>query len=218
MHEFYCDVKAKKNLVPSAKHRKNGSRSRRCSLPSDRMTNKQWIERNGPVMTYNLNKPMTWEQFTNPDLSNSAREDYLNSLIERFSMNQKTFAEMFGVSVATMARAVKKFDLNIQFVKGKFPNAEQRAEFERFLNTDLVDEVEIEECADEPNQPEVDVVAEQVEEPAEDESQKKISSMRMREVTLRFEGVLDIDAIANSLKMILGNNTGGEIEIICKIH
>lgn len=203
MDEFYRDVKDRKSLVPSSKRRKIGSRSLKCRLPSDHMTNKEWMERNGPVMTYNLNKPMSWEQFTSGDLSNNAREEYLNHLIERFCLNQRIFAEMFGVSVATLARTIRRLELNVNFVKGRFPNAEQLKAFERFLNPE--EEHSEQETQEEPIGGET--VAQEIPEP-----------MRMSEVTLKFSGVLDVDAVANSLKMILGENTTGELEIVCRIR
>lgn len=203
MDEFYREVRSRKSLVPSSRRRKSGVRSLQCTLPSDRLTNKEWIERNGPVMTYNLNKPMSWEQFTSSDLSNQAKEEYLNHLIERFCLNQRIFAEMFGVSVATLARTIKRLELNVNFVKGRFPSAEQLKSFEQFLNPE---EEQVEQ------EPQVESIEEEI------VVQENAEPMRMNEVSLKFSGLLDIDAVANSLKMILGGNATGEMEIVCRIR
>ena len=171
------------------------------------MTQREWIERNGPVMSYNLRKPMSWEQFTNENLGNDVKEEYLNGLIGQFSVNQRILAEMFGISVATLSRTIKRLGLNINFVKGKFPNEEQMAAYEAFLNP----EVEQEEL--EP-QEEYDTAIDESE--AQEPTQKAVTSMT--EFSIKFQGVLDIDTVANSLKMILGRHAEGEIEIICKIR
>lgn len=207
MDEFYRDVREKKSLVPSSRHKKSGARSMRCRLPSDHMTQREWIERNGPVMSYNLRKPMSWEQFTNEKLGNDVREEYLNGLIEQFSVNQRILAEMFGISVATLSRTIKRLGLNVNFVKGKFPNEEQMAAYEAFLNPE-VEQEELEQ------QEEYDTAIDESE--AQEPAQNAVTSMT--EFSIKFQGVLDIDTVANSLKMILGRHAEGEIEIICKIR
>lgn len=139
----------------------------------------------------------------------------LMSLIERFSVNQRILAEMFGVSVSTLARTIKRFGLNVLFVKGRSPNEEQYKEYMKFLNPspeDETDEAQLHE--DEP----VLVEQEQVEELSNQDEADDSTPMRMKEIRMSFGGKLSVDAIANSLKVILGNNTYGEMEIICKIQ
>ena len=41
--------------------------------------------------------------------------------------------------------------------------------------------------------------------------------MSMRQFNIKFTGKIDVDRIANSLKMILGNNSSGELEITCNL-
>lgn len=63
MKEFYDDVRDKKALVPSSRHRVCGSKSKKCSLPSDNLTDAQKCKLNGPCETYAINKPCDWATF-----------------------------------------------------------------------------------------------------------------------------------------------------------
>ena len=63
MNDFDYEVLQKKRLARQAFHKKGGSKSRKCPMSTDRMTRKQWIERCGEVVTYELGKPMGWEAF-----------------------------------------------------------------------------------------------------------------------------------------------------------
>lgn len=56
MDDFTYDCWQKKQLAQQARHRKRGSKSRKCSLPSDSLTKKQWKERNGKTLSINLNR------------------------------------------------------------------------------------------------------------------------------------------------------------------
>ena len=60
MNDFDYDALQKKRIASGAFHMKRGSRSKRCSLPSDNLTPAQLKRRNGPVSTYKLDQPMSW--------------------------------------------------------------------------------------------------------------------------------------------------------------
>lgn len=63
MSDFEYDCWQRKRLAQQAKYRKCGSKSKKCSMSTDHMTQKQWKERNGKVVTVNLNQPITWDEF-----------------------------------------------------------------------------------------------------------------------------------------------------------
>lgn len=214
MNEFDYEVKSRKSLVPSAKKRRDGSKSRKCSLPSDHLSRKEWNERNGPVMTFNPSKPMSWEQFTNGGLSPAIKEEYLNGLIARYSVNQRIIAQMFGIAPATLQRAIKKENLNVNFVKGKFPNKEQMEQFRLFLEG-YQEPRNDDETIDEDTRGEYDTA---LADEYETVCTPPQTSMKMREFTIKFEGKLNIDEIANSIRFMLGGCVEGEMEIACKIN
>ena len=109
MTDFEYDILQKKRLAHMAQYRKRGSKSRKCSLSTDHMTEKQWKERNGKVYTCNLNAPMSWEDFR--ALSGTTQKAYIQHLIN---------------------------GLGVSFKVGSSMNKEQRALWEKFLYGDHV--------------------------------------------------------------------------------
>lgn len=205
MNDFEFDIMQKKNIANSARKQKIGTRSKKCSLPSDRLTNKQWKERNGEVMSYNLSKPIEWGEFK--ALPNEIQEEYLVGLQKKYSVTATDIAKMFGVKPLTVTRHVVAKELNVSFHRGRSMSAEQRTEFAKFLSGDVTREDEL--------------VIQTPNEITSDESAAAGGSdvsMKMNGVSLSFSGKIDIDAIANSLRHILGTEAVGKIQIICDIE
>lgn len=202
MNDFEFDIMQKKSIAHSARKQKIGTRSKKCSLPSDRLTNKQWKERNGEVMSYNPSKPMEWSEFKM--LPSRVQEEYIIGLQKKYSVTATDIAKMFGVKPLTITRHVVAKELNVSFHRGRSMSTEQRAEFAKFLNGDVTEETTPTAYASR------DDVCD--EHPSEDSGD---TTMRMCGVSLTFAGKIDIDAIANSLRHILGTDAVGKIQIIC---
>ena len=135
MKDFDYEVRQRKQLAQQARHKKNGSKSKKCSLPSDRLTAKQWKERNGEVMTYDLSKPMGWLQFK--QLPADIQHEYINKLIAEYDASQSFFAKMFGISINTFKRYMEVIGFNHVFVQRR-PTALVMQAQARFLG--VVDE------------------------------------------------------------------------------
>lgn len=132
MHDFYFDVKEKKKLVPSARRRVCGSRSKKCSLPSDNLTPAQWKKKNGSIITMNLNIPMTWEEFKK--LPDDLQKEYIMRCISRFNCNMSSFAELFNVHFTSVKRKFVNLGIDMSlFQAGKKMTKEQKVEFENWL-------------------------------------------------------------------------------------
>lgn len=206
MTEFDYDCYRKKNVAHSAARRKGGSKSKKCSLPSDHMTQKQWNERCGQVMSYNIGRPMAWAEFS--QLPKDLKEEYMNNLIEKYNANARTIAEVFGVSVATVFRVVKTDGLNVTFLKGKHPTGEKYEAFRKFMDGEsgLDEEVAVDniEAIEEPP----DVV-----DPVGEAKKTKLDSF-----TMNFSGEINVDMLANSLRYILSGSKAAKIQIICDLE
>lgn len=110
MNDFDYDVLQKKRLGYGARHMKRGSKSRRCSLPSDHLTAAQLKGRNGPVSTYNLEKPMTWEDFK--AMPKDLQQSYIASLQSRFGVGTTTISkELFGLSAVSLRQYMTRHGL-----------------------------------------------------------------------------------------------------------
>ena len=105
MNDFDYDVLQKKRTAAGARHMKRGSRSKRCSLPSDHLTPAQLKRRNGPVSTYKLDEPMRWDDFKAMPVD--LQKKYLTNLVETYGATNEMLGDMFYVH-PTHVGAVKK--------------------------------------------------------------------------------------------------------------
>ena len=105
MNDFDYDVLQKKRTASGARHMKRGSRSKRCSLPSDNLTPAQLKRRNGPVSTYKLDEPMKWDDFKAMPVD--LQKKYLTNLVETYGATNEMLSDMFYVH-PTHVGAVKK--------------------------------------------------------------------------------------------------------------
>ena len=105
MNDFDYDVLQKKRIAAGARHMRRGSRSKRCSLPSDHLTPAQLKRRNGPVSTYKLDEPMRWDDFKAMPVD--LQKQYLTNLVETYGATNEMLGDMFYVH-PTHVGAVKK--------------------------------------------------------------------------------------------------------------
>lgn len=206
MSDFEFDCMKKKQLAGQAKYRKRGSKSKKCSLPSDGMTNKQWKERCGPVITYNPNKPMVWEDFKK--LPDHIQAEYITNLQHKFGVTAVDLSKMFGVQPLTVRKHADANNLGVEFPRGHAMSAAKKAEWDKFVCPEQDEPAFLDdECEEWP-----------AEEPAGDmPAPAQPEAMKMKNFSLRFSGNIDVNMIANSLKWILGESPNGELEIICNL-
>ena len=215
MNDFEFDCMKKKQLAGQARHRKRGSKSKKCSLPSDYMTQKQWKERCGPVVSFNFNKPIEWDHFKR--LPAVVQKEYITNLQKRFGATAVDLGNMFGVRALTVRKHADTNDLGIDFPRGHAMSASKKDEWARFLGceeneSDISKQVEVEQVVE-------DSVI--IEESKDDATPSNIDSsypnMSMKRFNIQFSGTINVDMIANSLKLILGDSSEGNIEIICNL-
>lgn len=214
MTDFEYDCYRKKSIAHSAMKRKCGSKSKKCSLPSDRISTKQWNERCGDIVSYQLGKPMTWKEFGK--LPKDIKEEYLNNLISKYSANARNMADMFDVSVATIFRVVKNEGLNVRFQKGRHPTGFEAEQFKKFLTGNL-DDVYEQLTVQNENTAELCNEAEKDQQSIEG-VEKEQTGTRLDSFTMNFSGEIDVDMVANSLRYILGKGRKAKILLSCEIE
>ena len=110
MHDFDYDAMQKKRIARGASHMKRGSKSKKCTLPSDYLTAAQKRRLNGPVSTYKLDEPMSWESFK--AMPEDLQKKYILNLQETYQANDKMIAKLFGKSDVTVGEHRKRLGLN----------------------------------------------------------------------------------------------------------
>ncbi len=104
MHDFDFDIMEKKRIAQGARARKCGSKSRKCTLPSDYLTAAQKKGLNGKVSTYNLSEPMTYSKFrVMPD---DLQKEYLLKLRNEMGASQTAIGEMMQCSPETVRQTL----------------------------------------------------------------------------------------------------------------
>jgi hypothetical protein len=211
MNDFDYEVLQKKRIAQSARHRKIGSKSKKCSLPSDGMTHKQWKERNGEVMSYNLNAPMKWKDFKY--MPKDLQEQYLEKLRDEHGALQRDVANMLGITPNAFSAYVRKRGIDL-FCKRKSKSTDE-VKWNAFLNGDSEEAAEQSAPAAEELTEEAAVEA-PVEAKPEPAAAKKAAAFTLDNFTLEFSGEFDPDAIRNSLAMILQKGQRVRIQISCQ--
>ena len=133
MNDFDFDVMTKKRIARGAAARKCGSKSRRCTLPSDYLTDAQKKARNGKMSTYNLSKPMTYEQFKL--MPRDLQREYLLKLRNDMHASARVIAQMFGCSYETVRVVIRDLGINTGG-KRLYMNLDQLLRWNNWLSGD----------------------------------------------------------------------------------
>lgn len=210
MNDFDYDAMQKKKLCASARKCKNGSKSRKCSLPSDYMTAAQLRAKNGPITVCNLNKPMSWETFKL--LAEDLQQEYIKGLNSRFSVGLSQISEdLFGKSQAALRLYLQGKD-NMVFVLGKRLNLNERMMWEQWLNSN---KEESEEAVEEEPVP---VCAEDEQEVVEESAPAVTDTpaFGMSKLCVEWRGEFDPIAFVDQLKRLVLPN--GEVCIRLEVE
>lgn len=105
MNDFDYDVLQKKRLGYGAKHKKGLRKG--CTLPSDHLSEAEKKARNGEVKTYNLDLPMTWEDFK--AMPKDLQETYIRNLQSRFNVGLSYIStDVFGMNRMTLPQHMSR--------------------------------------------------------------------------------------------------------------
>ena len=106
MHDFDFDIMEKKRIAQGARARKCGSKSRKCTLPSDYLTAAQKKGLNGKVSTYNLSGPMTYNTFR--AMPDDLQKEYLLKLRNEMDATLTAMGKMMQCSPETVRQALMR--------------------------------------------------------------------------------------------------------------
>ena len=112
MNDFDFDVKQKKALIPSAKRRKCGMRSKACTLPSDYMTEGEKRKLNGEIVTINMNEPVKYRDLIKA--SKDVQRQYLKHLQDDYNASVRMLTECLGVSYQTVRNLLTDLGISRQ--------------------------------------------------------------------------------------------------------
>lgn len=227
IYAYKEDVKERKSLVSAARHRKNGSKSKKCTLPSDNLSYYQRKKLNGEVKSYSMNRPMTWKEFqTYPD---DLQETYLATLVDGFHVSMKQIGDMMVISNTRLNKMIKeKGFTKIHLTRGRRVVTKEDIEsWNEFLgdwptgrysghyygskstddSEDLVEDISDQETAEGATEPLEQPVCEEV---ALIES-KPI--MEMNRFSIGYDGEINLNDVVAYLQLTLGDTFTGHLDI-----
>lgn len=82
---FLQDIKEKKSIARGAFHKKGGSKSKKCTLPSDYLTRKEREKMNGEVKRWNMNDFYTWNEFK--EMPKDIAAAYISTLNQKYRVS-----------------------------------------------------------------------------------------------------------------------------------
>jgi len=201
MRDFDYDCMVKKRIASNARRMKNGSKSKKCSLGSDNLTEAQWKKKNGSVNVMNLSKPMTYKEVK--ALPADLQKEYVNKLLDKFGCTMSFLAKFWNVDVVTVKRLMETLNVDgNRFKRGNRMTAEQVALFNAWANEDTpVRVVQKNECVKvEPITQNKEEFNNIIAEEKPDSQILKAASMAITHFEMMFEGIPNIEQIANTLR------------------
>ena len=101
------DIKDKKSAGRGVFHKKGGSKSKKCTLPHERLTKKELEKMNGEVESYNPKAWYTYEEFKK--LPMKFQVEYVNSLITRYNCSCAGICQyVFGICRTALSNHFRK--------------------------------------------------------------------------------------------------------------
>ena len=234
MNDFDYDVYRKKNVARSAARRKCGSKSKKCTLPSDHLTKSQLKKLNGEVVTYKMKEPIVWKEFK--AMPPALQSEYITGLINEFHVTMKYVADMLGISTATFRRHLQTECTGVRFTRGKRMSLDAEQAWLRFLgdypapSAESVQEPDESDAIYDYETDDSDTEQEPVSEPESEERPSRVlpppRAVRLDppaeqsvidSFQIKFTDRIDLDRVFNSLRVILGSDpVAGDIEVRCK--
>lgn len=133
------DSREKKSIAASAfKQRTHCGKGGSVKFPSDYLTKKERDAMNGEVKSYRMNEPISWEEFS--EWPTEHKVTYIKKLRERFGVNDKYIADMFGIACNIMLAYFREFGLDAKTACDDNFEREKFFAWRTGANTDLVQE------------------------------------------------------------------------------
>lgn len=197
MNDFQHEVAERKSLARGSRAKKRGSKSKKCSLPSDGMTQKEWRDRCSEIGSWKMTDPLRWDQFY--PMPDDLKKEYLDGLVSRYGVAMTDIATMFGQEYKDISRLCKRLKVS-GFQRGRRMNDAQLLHFHRFLSAR---EEKLELCDKDGNP---------VEPPAPEEPQPE-RSYRVKEMVFTCESLSDAKKAVKELKESASNRTISHFEV-----
>ena len=133
---FNQEIRDKKSIGRNAKYM-NRTGKGGVRMPSDYLSRKEKRNLNGPVTSYDMGKPMTYQNFKN--MPEDLQRAYLQGIQERFHPTQRTIGELWGISHDSVGIWLRKLGVAPSGGRGKRADFDKDA-WEAWIADDIIPE------------------------------------------------------------------------------
>ena len=165
-------------------------------------------------VSFNLNKPITWEDFKK--LHKSTKKLYIDSLRERFSATNTDIAKMMNIDNSMFGKVLKKN--GISSPKRKHKTSEQLESWNAFIgNTVVLEDTKPITSISDTTQNDISTLKhdlESVKELVHAESDISIPAMASKNLHLHYEGELSRKFLCEQINALLPEGVPCEVQII----
>ena len=106
---FVADLREKKSAAYGGRHKKGGSKSKKCTMPSDYLTPAQKRKMNGEVVMYKIGQPISWQEFKS--YPQDIQQEWIDRFYEMFGCCSAGLSLLWGKKVATIGAWMARNDL-----------------------------------------------------------------------------------------------------------
>lgn len=200
------DIKDRKSMISGYRNKVNGSKSKKCTLPSDYLTRSQMKKLNGECITIKMGEPMTWSDFKKMDRSH--QEAYLSHLINKYQVGYVQLADMFGTKNTVISQYVSKHNFTSVKPNKKKLTADQLEVWDKFLHP--VADIECSDSVNTSKYEKYEAVEKKFISPNKNHSD---ANMKIPSIDITFEGEINFNDIVTYLKLVTGDNPVGKLKI-----
>lgn len=208
MDDFSYDCMQKKKTASGARHMKRGSKSKKCSLPSDMLTPAQIKKKHGKVINMDMTKPTSFQDFKKWPVD--LEREYLMRYVNELGCTIADLAQIFNIGYSSLRKLLVDIDFDMSvFQAGKRMSKENRFRFRQWLSTYRPD-FQVAERDAQKGLPTASAEAERIEPETE---KKEDALMGTPRVCMDFTGLLNVHQIANTL-MSVANGKRVKVSVV----
>ena len=200
------DIRTKKAMAISSKHKVVGSKTKKCRFPSDYLTKKEKEALNGEIKSWNMNEFYTYKEFKS--MANDIQEQYLNCLIGKYNVSIGTISKLlFGLSDTALYNYAKDHKLKCNHCSTTGMGARKNA----IAFTEAIQAVRDYDDLEKEEEPEVSV--ESVHEQILNSVKQNMFNASIDYAEFTFHGGIDYDALNTIVSKFTDSNVKIHIRI-----
>ena len=121
---YFSEVRDRKTIARNSRYKKNGCRSKKCTLPSDYKTRKEIAAMNSDAITCKFDEFYTWDEFLK--FKDATKIDYIEHICNKYGCSLTAVSILvFGMGASSLTNYITKNGLSVKINKVFGPGAKK---------------------------------------------------------------------------------------------